>query len=158
MEKIELSKGVFTVSLQTEDEAIYWGQMFTRPCDLVELHIPEGATAIADHAFKYCNTLKKIYMPKSMKCLGESMLYSVDQTVEIYYQGTSEEFKALAAPRRIIKSVQVPGKYDVQPYCCTEGTYYEDREETVVFDSFCADCRVICADGETLLYGYRRDR
>lgn len=151
MKKIELSSGVFTVEL-AEGEAIKWDARFGKNDSLTELHIPDGAVAIAEKAFSYCDNLRRIYMPKSMAHLGHAIFYGTYHHIEIVYAGTEEEFRALAATRRVIRSVQVPGKYDHQPYCNTEGTYYEDRAEMEYFHAFCKSCEVICADGARLKY------
>ena len=151
MKKIELSHGVFTVEVE-ENEKIHWNASFFDNEDFFELIIPEGATAIDENAFRYCTKLKRIHMPKSIKYLGHALFYGTYHHIEIIYAGTSEEFKALAATRRVIRSVQVPGKYDVQPYCNTEGTYYEDREVSEYFYAFATSCEVICSDGVHLKY------
>ena len=156
MKKILLSEGEYTLELENNDEPINWGAGFFDKENFSVLYIPEGATTIAERGFMYCNRLEKIYMPASVKNLGDNMFYGTYHCIEIYYGGTSEEFKKIGDARKVKKMVQVPGKYDVQPYCNTDGTYYEERWEWESFDSFCAECRVICADGVTLYYGYRK--
>jgi len=53
MKKIELSPGVFTVEL-AEGEAINWDASFGKNDSLTELHIPDGAVAISEKAFSFC--------------------------------------------------------------------------------------------------------
>ena len=155
MKKIPLGDGVYTVELETEDEAIRWDAGFYKGCDLRELRIPEGVTAIARHGLEYCHQLLRVYMPTSVVHLGDAIFYGLRQRIEIHYAGTVEEFKKIGEPRRGQKEVQVPGKYDVQPFCNTEGTYYRTETVTESFDHFCAECCVVCTDGE-LRYGYRQ--
>lgn len=155
MKKIELSKGIYTVELENPNEQIYWGAGFYSNCDLEELHIPEGVTAIAKKGLEYCERLKKVFMPTSVVYLGNSIFYGLKQTIEIYYAGTSEQFREIGKSRKVKGQVQVPGKYDVQPYCNSEGTYYKEETVLEAFDQFCADCQVICADGVRLFYGYK---
>lgn len=155
MKKILLSEGEYTVEL-ADGEALCWDASFLRQDDLEVLHIPEGTGELAAYAFRYCGSLKKINMPASVKKLGDKMFYGTYHCIEIYYAGTSEQFKEIAEPRRVKKMVQVTGKYDVQPYCNTEGTYYKEEWQWEYFDNFCAECLVICADGVTLRYGYRK--
>ena len=91
-----------------------------------------------------------------MTSLGEKTFYGVYHTFEIFFDGTEEQFRELGSSKRVIRDVQVPGKYDVQPYCSTEGTYYKKEQVTASFDEFCADCQVVCIDGTRLYYGYKR--
>ena len=152
MKKIKLSDGVYTVELDTPDEPIIWDASFFKNCDLVELHIPEGATTVASYCFRYCRNIKKIHMPASVTYLGHAIFYGTYANVEIHYAGTSEQFKIIGAHRKVQKEVQVPGKYDHQPYNNPEGTYYKTETVTEHFDSFCTSCTVICSDGEILKY------
>ncbi|MBO7293235.1 MAG: hypothetical protein J6V07_04815 [Clostridia bacterium] len=155
MKKIPLGDGVYTVEPETGDEAIRWDADFYKGCDLRELRIPEGVTAIARHGLEYCDRLLRVYMPTSVVHLGDAIFYGLRQRIEIHYAGTAEEFRKIGEPRKVQKEVQVPGKYDVQPFCNTEGTYYRTETVTESFDHFCADCHVLCADGAELLYGYQ---
>ena len=154
MEKIKLSEGVYTLKLDRPDEPIRWDASFYRGSDLTELHIPEGAEVIDSHGFEFCDNLTRVYMPKSMKHLGDAIFYGARQPVEIIFSGTEEEFLAFASPRRAMRGVQVPGAYDHQPYNNSEGTYYEEREVTEAFDHFCKCCKVVCEGGVTLRFGY----
>lgn len=156
MKKIELSEGVYTVELDTPDEEIRWDASFFRDEPLTELYIPDGAQRIAEKGFIYCRSLKKIRMPASISYLGHAIFYGTYSEIEIIYEGTSEQFKAIAEPRKVQKEVQVPGAYDHQPYNNTEGTYYTAKTVTEYFDSFCTACTVTCADGVQLYYGSRR--
>lgn len=156
MKKIKINEGIYTIELENNDEPIHWDASFSKHCDLVELIIPDGATTIKDKGFIYCTNLKKINLPSSIKFLGDSLFYGTYELIEINYNGTSEEFKELAKHRKVIRPIQVPGNYDVQPYCNTQGTYYEDREVIEYFDNFCAKCEVKCKDGIILKYGYRK--
>ena len=157
MKKTELSDGIYTVEMGDLTEPISCRESFYGVHSMVELYIPEGATAIADKGLSYCFKLKKIYMPASITYLGESMLYGVDGPVDIIYAGTGEQFKALGASRRVKKQIRVSGKYDVQPYCIDEGNFYEEQESWESFDQFCRDIDVICADGVKLHYGYHKE-
>ena len=154
MEEINKGCGVYEIKLKNNDESVVW-RPFAPTEDLIEVHIPNGAKEIGDNAFKFCRALKRMYMPRSMEKLGNAIFYSTTQTIEIYYAGTSEKFLELAKPYKKKVMVQVPGKYDVQPYCSTEGTYYKEEEQWRYFDSFCADCQVVCNDGSRLYYGYK---
>ena len=155
MKKIPLGDGVYTVESEDRDEAIRWDATFHKGSDLCELRIPDGVTAIAGHGLEYCNHLSRVYVPTSVAYLGDAIFYGLRQRIEIYYAGTAEEFRRIGEPRRVQKEVQVPGKYDHQPFCNTAGTYYKTETVTESFDHFCADCHVFCADGTELLYGYR---
>ena len=156
MKKIELSPGVFTVELE-KDEPIHWHASFFHEETLTELWIPEGATAVAEKAFAYCRGLRLVHLPKSIEHLGHAIFYGTYRDIEIDYAGTAEQFRALGATRRVVRSVQVPGEYDVQPYCNTEGTYYRDETVLEYFHAFCPYCAVTCADGETVTYGKKRE-
>ncbi len=146
--------GVFFIEPEKENEEVYWG--YGEREAIVEAHISEGFTALADKAFSLCRKLKKVYLPASVKSLGDSVFYGVYNTVEVFYDGPSEAFARMTVPYKKKVWVQVPsGPYDHQPYCISEGNCYEEREEWQHFDNFCADCRVYCADGVCLYYGFQ---
>lgn len=151
MKRIHQGNGVFFIEPEKEKEEVYWG--WGEQELVVEAHISEEFTALADSAFSLCRRLRRVYLPATVKKLGNAVFYGIYDTVEVYYDGPSEAFAEMARPYKAIVRVQVPGKYDVQPYCNTEGTYYEEREEWQAFDRFCSDCQVICADGVRLYYG-----
>ena len=155
MKYIDLGNGVYTIDFEGKEKTVRGCFYDERPL-LQEVRVPDGTTELQDHAFSMCRILKKVYLPKSVTTLGHAVFYGVYQTVEVFYEGTKDEFLALAKPYQKIVSVQVPGPYDHQPYCNTDGTYYEDRLEWQYFDSMCADCQVVCADGERLCYGYSK--
>lgn len=155
MKKIPISEGVYTVELDSPEEYVYCAERFYGEHTMVELRIPEGATALAYKGLAFCFKLKKLYLPQSVTYLGDSLLYGVDGTVDIYYSGTSEQFKPLGAPRRVKKQIRVSGRYDVQPYCMDEGNFYEEHEAWEAFDSFCREIYVNCSDGVRLRYGYK---
>ena len=152
MEKIKLDEGVYTVSLAYADEPIRWDASFFKECDLEELRVPEGATTLADKAFCFCTKLRKIYLPESIAFLGDSLFYGTYAPIEIYYPLSAERFRELAAIRRVEREVQVPGAYDHQPYCNSEGTYYKKEVVSEYFHKFSKSCLVHCADGECLNY------
>ena len=154
MKKIKIKEGVYTVEPEKQNEALYWGASFFDHDDLEELFIPESITKIEKSGLAYCDNLKKVHMPVTVEYLGDGIFYGLRQTIEIYYDGTAEQFIKISK-RTVIKDVQVPGKYDVQPYCNSEGTYYKKEKVVESFDHFCADCKVICADGQVLSYGYK---
>ena len=149
MEKIDKGYGIFEFKLCDGEVEIPRCYKYD---EFIEVHIPEGAESTAKGTFTYCKNLKRVYIPKSMKRLGDQMFYGIQHEVEIYYAGTAEEFKLLGEPYKMEQDVQVPGKYDVQPYCNSEGTYYEKRVVSCYFARFSKKCKVICADGEILNY------
>ena len=148
MEKIKLNEGVYTVKLDNDNEPICWNASFFKDCDLVELHIPNGATTLGDKAFIFCRNLKRIYMPKSVTNLGESLFYGTYTDIDIFYDGTKDEFIEISKSRKELKAVQVPGKYDVQPYNNSSETYYEMRLEPVRPFAFSHSITVHSVDNE----------
>ena len=155
MKRIDKGDGVFFMEPEEENEEVYWG--YGEREDIVEAHISDKFTALADHAFSLCRRLKKVYLPASVKSLGDAVFYGIYNTMEVFYDGPSEDFIRMATPYKKMVRVQVPsGPYDHQPYCMSEGICYEEREEWQCFDSFAADCQVICADGVRLYYGFRK--
>lgn len=152
MKKIQLSEGVYTVELDRPDEPIHWDASFFKECDLEQLYIPDGARVIADKAFCYCCALKTIHLPGSITFLGDSLFYGIYHPIEIHFARGAERFRELGAVRKVEREVQVPGKYDHQPYCNTEGTYYKKETVSEYFYRFSKGCRVLCADGEILEY------
>lgn len=152
MKRVDRGNGVFYMEPEKEGEEVYWG--YGEREAIVEAHISDQFTALADHAFSLARNLKRVYLPASIKALGDSTFYGIYGTIEIFYDGPSEEFIRMATPYKKKVMVQVPGPYDYQPYCITDGTYYEEREEWQCFDSIAEDCQVVCADGVRLYYGF----
>ena len=154
MKRIDKGDGVFFLEPETEKEEVYWG--YGEFEKIVEAHISSEFSALAGHAFSLCRRLKRVYLPASVTFLGDAVFYGIGDTLEVFYDGPSEEFIRMATPYKKKVMVQVPsGPYDHQPYCMSEGNCYEEREEWQHFDSFAADCQVICADGVRLYYGFQ---
>ena len=101
MKKIKLAEGEYALELENNDEPINWGAGFFDKTDLSILHIPEGATTVAENGFQYCNNLEKIYMPASVKNLGDKMFYGTYHCIKIYYGGTSEQFREIGKSRKV---------------------------------------------------------
>ena len=113
-----------------------------------ELIIPEGIGEIEDMAFNHLGvSFKTFRFPKSLARLGESVI-SGYSFVEIFYPGSSEDFKSIAKIRE--ESEYVSGGYDHYPYYGGGGwvTHY------YCFDGLANSVEVHCEeDGVTLLYG-----
>ena len=152
MNVIDEGEGVFRVEFGEGEHSIPVAEFYRR-ADIVELHLPNGVEEIGERAFCFCHNLKKLYMPSSVKRLGKNLFYGITKT-EVIFDGTEEEFLTLAKPYKKFVQVQVPGPYDKQPYCNTDGTYYEEREQWQYFDGFCRELRVNCKDDKQLYYGY----
>ena len=152
MKKIFEDNGIVRLELENGETAVP-DSCFSWTRRISEVHIPEGVTEIGTSAFTNCHDLRRVYFPSSLKVLGDKLFYGLE-SMEIYYSGSADAFRELATPYKKKVYVQVSGPYDRQPYCITEGTYYEEREEWQSFDSFCRYCQVICHDGQRLYYGY----
>lgn len=68
--------------------------------------IKEGTTIVGDYVFDGCKNLKKLYLPKSIKKLGELFLNNIDSKVEIIYEGSSKELFELIKDRYMCVSHQ----------------------------------------------------
>lgn len=64
-----------------------------KQCENVcEIVINEGTENIEEYAFSSCSNLKKIILPKSIKKIGFNAFPSGSETIDIYYEGTKEEW------------------------------------------------------------------
>lgn len=165
MQFICLEQGIYRAEPSTDilgrPETALSSYDFFRPDapsgEMRELYLSPQITAIGEHAL-YCKNLEKLHLHAGIRKLGHAIFFyclPARGFIEIVYEGTSQQFAALGAPFREQVRVEAAGPYDRQPYCDTQdsGYYYEERERR--FDASVADCRVLCADGVTLRYGYQ---
>lgn len=119
-----------------------------------ELFIPEGIEEIAEGALRGLNHQHTVHFPKSLRKLGAKLFaecFSLRRIapLTIVYQGSSEEFVALAAP--IKEEKYESDGYDHYPYYSGGSRRVTEYHS---FDEWADDIRVECrADGVTLLYG-----
>ena len=83
--------------------------------------IEEGAESIANEAFRLCPNLKKLYLPKTIKYIGDRIFKRDYSEVQIYYDGSTEEFMKIDFERE----VYIPSKYDRYPYYSDYGASSE---------------------------------
>lgn len=57
--------------------------------------IPEGIHAISTQAFQFCSKLKQVYIPKSIKYIGEYAFYYSENLKDITYEGSPEKWKSV---------------------------------------------------------------
>ena len=154
MKIINKGNGVFTVEMENGEKEIPRSAFYMNK-EVVELYIPSGVEVINDEAFCFCSKLEKVHMPSSIKKLRNGIFYGNSyRMIEVFYDGTSEQFKKIAKSYQEMITVNIPGPYDGYPYYCTEGSYNKEVLEWRYFDNCCSDCQVVCNDGKRLFYGF----
>ena len=63
--------------------------------NLRAISIPQGVTSIGEDAFCHCDKLKSIAMPASVKSIGKYAFYYDPTLMEVYYEGTNTQWKAI---------------------------------------------------------------
>lgn len=61
--------------------------------DIEEIKISDGTIKVGDYAFYGCSKLKKVHLPKSIYKIGYNAFSSLNENVEIYYDGTEAEWR-----------------------------------------------------------------
>ena len=163
MNLVKLGEGVFRLDAGTD----YFGNLQTTVSyfdiyrlntnDVRELYISPQFSAIGDRALPFQH-LERLHLPTGIRKLGHAIFfYCMPERgyIEVIYQGTSGQFAALATPFREEVRIEEAGEYDRQPYCITQDTEYRYEVQERRFDASVAACRVLCADGVTLYYGYK---
>lgn len=64
--------------------------------DIEEAVLPEGVTRIGEKAFEGCNKLKKITLPKSLKCFDEGAFSGCKCIITVNYNGTLDDWFKIA--------------------------------------------------------------
>ncbi len=82
---------------------------------LTSITIPNSMTSIEDNAFFNCNSLKDVTIPNSVTSIGGSAFAYCEKLTSITFQGTKDEWKAIAKSDRWNKNT---GNYTVQ---CSDG-------------------------------------
>lgn len=112
--------------------------------------IEEGAESIANEAFRLCPNLKKLYLLKKIKYIGDRIFKSDYSEVQIYYDGSTEEFMKIDFERE----VYIPSKYDRYPYYSDYGASSEYQRFYRRYDAVLMWCEVICnKDKKILTFG-----
>ena len=155
MKVINKGNGVFTVESECNGDTTVRESLFYKNLEAKEIHFPEGVTEIDRESMPYCYNLEKVYMPSTVKKLGSGIFRGViSRVIEIYYNGTSQQFKDLASPVVETVTVNVSGQYDRYPYYNSDGSYTKEEKRECSFDATCAEIEVICNDGIKLYYGF----
>ena len=112
--KITIPEGVTSIGAST----------FYDCSSLTEITLPEGVTSIGDSAFRKCNSLKSIgiprgvtdikadtfrncaalsnvTIPKSVKSIGKNAFIDCGKRIDVYYEGTQEEWKQIKQPNSL---------------------------------------------------------
>ena len=84
-------KGLISVEIHKNVTEI--GNCAFQECeDLRNVIISKGVRIIGGNAFFGCIKLKEITLPKSVVEIGSTAFYSRENKINIYYEGTREEF------------------------------------------------------------------
>lgn len=90
--------------------------------------IEEGIEKIGDNAFCKCKYLEEITIPTSMKSIGENAFSECDSLMNVYYNGTQEEWEAVDIGLGNDVLIAEPTDED-------EDQTYDDQFEEEVIDS-----------------------
>lgn len=117
-------------------------EAFYNCINLEEVIINDGTTIIGKHVFDGCKNLKRLYLPKTIKKLGELFLNNIDSKIEIIYEGSSKELFELIKDRDVCVSHQTQN--DFHYYGDDVDKYVPDvwKKSKIIADnvSFVAQC------------------
>lgn len=67
--------------------------------DITRMVLNKNCAAIYDSAFRYCENLTEIYIPKTMRLIGNEV-FKLSPIKDIYYEGTDQEWKEIGIMQR----------------------------------------------------------
>lgn len=92
-----------------------WKYIFSTCTSLKTVMIGEGVRSIPTAAFRECKALKTVKLPHSIVSIGNFAFFDCTLLTDIYYDGTTSEWNALAKGTRWDANIE---KYTVH---CTDG-------------------------------------
>ncbi len=118
------------------------------------VRVEDGDTVIPDRAYMGCKALKTIYIPESVRKIGDAVFLGTEG-IAVTYDGTERQWRLMTKSRKEKKDVTVRGEWDKSPYYRTDGTTTEKQTVTVSPLAGCKNLTVHCKkDGITLKFGF----
>lgn len=117
------------------------------------VRVEDGDTVIPDRAYMNCTALKTVYIPSSVRKIGDAV-FSGTEGIIVTFDGTERQWRMLTKPRKEKRDITQRGEWDKSPYYCTDGTTTEAQSVTVSPLSGCKNLTVKCKrDGAILNFG-----
>ena len=114
------------------------------------VRVEDGDTVIPDRAYMGCTALKTVYVPDSVRRIGDAVLSGTDGVL-VTFDGTERQWRMLTKPRKEKRDVTERGEWDKAPYYRTDETTVKSQSVTVTPLSGCKNLTVACKkDGVTL--------
>lgn len=118
------------------------------------IFVEDGFERIYERAFRGCEKLKTLHLPKSIRYLGSQIFQEKYSEVKIVYAGSSDDFKKIDLVREVYES----GPYDRYPYYSDYGASYKEERFYAMYDSYDMWCEVLCKEDNVLLtYGSKKN-
>lgn len=120
-------------SIYIPDSVTYMGGGVFENCnDLQSVRLSNNLGSIEDAAFYFCDSLKEITIPASVKKIGKDAFRGCSEDIRVYYSGTVEQFDQIGL--------------------------YDDEDDSLLFG--CVEF-IQCTDGDKCfheIFGFRDDR
>ena len=118
------------------------------------VRVEDGETLIPDRAYMGCKSLKTVYIPESVRKLGDALFLGTEG-ITVTFDGTERQWRLMAKPRKEKRDVTVRGEWDKAPYYHTDDTAVEKQTVTISPMAGCKNLTVNCKkDGITLKFGF----
>ena len=116
------------------------------------VRVENGDTDIPDRAYSGCTALKTVYIPESVRRIGD-LAFAYTSGVEVTYEGTERSWRMLTKNRTEKADVTVRGEWDRAPYYNSDGTHTEEAAVTVCPLAHASALTVRCKkDGKIIKY------
>lgn len=117
------------------------------------VRVEDGATVIPDRAYMGCKSLKTVYIPESVRKIGDAVFLGTEG-ITVTFDGTERQWRLMTKNRKEKRDVTVRGEWDKAPYYRTDETVTEKQSVTVSPLSGCKNLTVNCKkDGAVLRFG-----
>ena len=71
------------------------GKIYLNNQLLTDLEIPQGSENIKKYIFENCDSIKNVFVPKSVTVFDQNAFYNCDGIKYVFYEGTAEEWSAI---------------------------------------------------------------
>ena len=116
------------------------------------VRVEDGDTASPDRAYMGCKALRTVYIPESVRKMGDAVFSGTDG-VTVTYDGTERQWRMLTRKYKEKRDVTLRGEWDKSPYYRTDETVSQTQTVTVVPLAGCKNLTVNCKkDGAILKF------